>query len=62
MHYKVGKQVASIRKDKHRHLWQVPYDKLVIATGTEGSAYNTPGVMEHAYCLRDVEQARVYPE
>jgi len=35
----------------------VSYDKLAICTGSQGSTFNIPGVLEHAHFLRDVKQA-----
>eukprot|EP00208_Stichococcus_sp_RCC1054_P000285 CAMPEP_0206135826 /NCGR_PEP_ID=MMETSP1473-20131121/1091_1 /ASSEMBLY_ACC=CAM_ASM_001109 /TAXON_ID=1461547 /ORGANISM="Stichococcus sp, Strain RCC1054" /LENGTH=532 /DNA_ID=CAMNT_0053527941 /DNA_START=118 /DNA_END=1716 /DNA_ORIENTATION=- len=35
----------------------VTYDKLVIATGSQGSTFGIPGVKEHAHFLRDVRDA-----
>lgn len=36
---------------------QVPYDKLVIATGSQGSTFGIPGVLEHTTFLRDIHHA-----
>ncbi|MEW5311892.1 MAG: hypothetical protein WDW38_003569 [Sanguina aurantia] len=35
----------------------VPYDKLAICTGSQGSTFGIPGVLEHAHFLRDVKQS-----
>ncbi|KAF8061375.1 NDA1 [Scenedesmus sp. PABB004] len=35
----------------------VPYDKLAICTGSQGSTFGIPGVEEHAHFLRDVRHA-----
>jgi len=35
----------------------VPYDKLVLATGSQGSTFGIPGVLQHTHFLRDVHQA-----
>ncbi|EFJ46064.1 hypothetical protein VOLCADRAFT_63040, partial [Volvox carteri f. nagariensis] len=35
----------------------VSYDKLAICTGSQGSTFGIPGVLEHAHFLRDVKQA-----
>ncbi|KAG2490335.1 hypothetical protein HYH03_011284 [Edaphochlamys debaryana] len=37
--------------------FEVPYDKLAICTGSLGSTFGVPGVLEHAHFLRDVKQA-----
>lgn len=34
------------------------YDKLVLATGSQGSTFGIPGVTEHTHFLRDIHQAR----
>lgn len=33
----------------------IPYDKLVIAVGCYSQTFNTPGVKEHAFFLKDVK-------
>lgn len=38
--------------------YHVPYDKLIIATGSRSQSFGTPGVMEHANFLKDVREAR----
>ncbi|KAF5831526.1 hypothetical protein DUNSADRAFT_12996 [Dunaliella salina] len=38
-------------------LFKVPYDKLVISTGSQGSTFGIPGVLEHTHFLRDLHQA-----
>ncbi|GFR52047.1 hypothetical protein Agub_g14566, partial [Astrephomene gubernaculifera] len=35
----------------------LPYDKLAICTGSQGSTFGIPGVQQHALFLRDVAQA-----
>lgn len=35
--------------------FQIPYDKLVIAVGCYSQTFNTPGVKEHAFFLKDVK-------
>ncbi|GLI68456.1 hypothetical protein VaNZ11_012878 [Volvox africanus] len=37
--------------------FSVSYDKLAICTGSQGSTFGIPGVLEHAHFLRDVKQA-----
>lgn len=37
--------------------FEVPYDKVCIATGSQGSTFGIPGVLEHTHFLRDVHQA-----
>jgi NADH dehydrogenase len=39
-------------------LYDVPYDKLVIAVGAYSQTFGIPGVREHAHFLRDVGDAR----
>jgi NADH dehydrogenase FAD-containing subunit len=36
----------------------MPYDKLVVAVGAYAQTFNTPGVREHAFFLKDVNDAR----
>lgn len=38
--------------------YDVPFDKLVVATGCRSASFNTPGVLEHANFLKDVREAR----
>lgn len=38
--------------------YALPYDKLVIATGTYNRTFGTPGVRENAWFLKDVQNAR----
>lgn len=38
--------------------YHVPYDKLIIATGSRSQSFGTPGVMENANFLKDVREAR----
>lgn len=51
---KARQQIAQ-RKGK---LWQVDYDKLVIAVGCYSNTFGTPGVKEHAYFMKDIGGAR----
>ncbi|KAI8812158.1 FAD/NAD(P)-binding domain-containing protein [Cladochytrium replicatum] len=36
----------------------IPFDRLVIATGSYANTFNIPGVAEHAFFLKEVEHAR----
>lgn len=45
-----------IAKDKAH--FNLNYDKLVVAVGCYAQTFNTPGVREHAYFLKDVTDAR----
>ncbi|CAO1624354.1 unnamed protein product [Parajaminaea phylloscopi] len=38
--------------------YALPFDKLVIAAGTYNRTFNTPGVVENAWFLKDVQNAR----
>src|SRR5262249_19945139 len=40
---------------------RVPYDKLVIAIGSESNDFNTPGVRQHAFPLNNGWQAHLFP-
>lgn len=42
----------------HVPMFPVKYDKLVVAVGSYSQTFNTPGVREHAYFLKDVGDAR----
>jgi len=48
------KQVEAVSDGIH---FKVPYDKLVISTGSQGSTFGIPGVLEHTNFLRDLHQA-----
>jgi NADH dehydrogenase len=39
---------------------RVPYDKLVIAIGSESNDFNTPGVRDHAFTLDNAWQAHLF--
>lgn len=43
---------------KKGKLFDMTFDKLVIAVGCYSQTFNTPGVREHAYFLKDVGDAR----
>ncbi|KAK8057650.1 hypothetical protein PG996_011587 [Apiospora saccharicola] len=43
---------------KRGEIFEVPYDKLVIACGSYSQTFGIEGVREHAYFLRDVGDAR----
>jgi NADH dehydrogenase FAD-containing subunit len=45
-------------KMKKGELFNLKYDKLVIAVGAYSQTFGTPGVKEHAYFLKDVGDAR----
>jgi NADH dehydrogenase FAD-containing subunit len=40
------------------NIFQLKYDKLVVAVGSYNQTFNTPGIKEHAYFLKDVGDAR----
>eukprot|EP01136_Pigoraptor_vietnamica_P010554 Opistho-1_new@48317 len=40
------------------HWHEVPYDRLVIAVGAVPNTFNVPGVMEHAFFLKELSDAR----
>ncbi|KAJ9514051.1 hypothetical protein QJQ45_021142 [Haematococcus lacustris] len=50
------KKVVQARSDDGV-MFEVAYDKLVVATGSQGSTFGIPGVLEHTHFLRDVHQA-----
>lgn len=43
---------------KKKANFDLDYDKLVVAVGCYAQTFNTPGVREHAYFLKDVTDAR----
>lgn len=43
---------------KKGELFEMPYDKLIISVGCYAQTFNTPGVKENAYFLKDVGDAR----
>ncbi|KAL1304869.1 hypothetical protein AAFC00_003793 [Neodothiora populina] len=47
----------TVEKKKGK-IFDMQYDKLVIAVGCYSQTFNTPGVREHAYFLKDVGDAR----
>ncbi|RSH82657.1 uncharacterized protein EHS24_007651 [Apiotrichum porosum] len=53
-HYSAEIEAAYTPSDAY----DVPYDKLVIATGCRSAWFGTPGVREHAHFLKDVREAR----
>lgn len=46
-----------VRKSKGK-VFDMAWDKLVVAVGCYSQTYDTPGVREHAYFLKDVGDAR----
>lgn len=44
-------------KKKQGHLFDLKYDKLVVAVGCYSQTFKTPGVRENAYFLKDVTDA-----
>lgn len=45
-------------KTTERKTWELPYDKLCIAVGAYSQTFNTPGVKEHAFFLKSMDDAR----
>ena len=43
---------------KQGRLFDLKYDKLVVAVGCYSQTFNTPGVRENAFFLKDVSDAR----
>lgn len=39
-------------------LFRMSYDKLVVSVGSYAQTFGIPGVKEHAYFLKDVQDAR----
>ena len=48
----------SIEIKNHVPVFPVKYDKLVVTVGSYSQTFNTPGVRENAYFLKDVGDAR----
>jgi NADH dehydrogenase FAD-containing subunit len=45
-------------KETSRPIFEVPYDRLVIACGARSNTFGIKGVAEHAYFLKEIEDAR----
>ncbi len=41
-----------------RPVFDMNYDILVVAIGSENNTFNTPGVKEHAHLLKEIPDAR----
>ena len=54
--YNVEKEVTEAKQQGK--LFDMSYDKLVIAVGCYSQTFGTPGVKENAYFLKDVGDAR----
>jgi len=54
----IGHVVGSKEAAKKGRLFDLAYDKLVIAVGCYSQTFGTPGVREHALFLKDVGDAR----
>lgn len=52
-----NRAIASKPKKQGR-LFDLKYDKLVVAVGCYSQTFNTPGVRENAFFLKDVNDAR----
>jgi NADH dehydrogenase FAD-containing subunit len=50
-------KIEGIREDGDV-LFDVPYDKLIVTVGAYAQTFGTPGVQEHAFFLKDVNDAR----
>ena len=50
------KMLANLRRKKK--IWNVKYDKLVVAVGCYSNTFGTKGVREHAYFLKNISDAR----
>jgi NADH dehydrogenase FAD-containing subunit len=54
-----GKSGRVVKREKEQgKMFDISYDKLVIAVGCYSQTFNTPGVKEHAFFLKDVGDAR----
>jgi NADH dehydrogenase FAD-containing subunit len=49
--------IEGIREDGDT-IFDVPYDKLIVTVGAYAQTFGTPGVTEHAFFLKDVNDAR----
>lgn len=55
----VGEEAKEKQVEKQKgKMFDMKWDKLVIAVGCYSQTFNTPGVKEHAYFLKDVGDAR----
>ncbi|KAK5937106.1 hypothetical protein PMZ80_010646 [Knufia obscura] len=48
----------SVHLENHVPVFPVKYDKLIVTVGSYSQTFNTPGVKENAYFLKDVGDAR----
>jgi NADH:ubiquinone reductase (H+-translocating) len=59
-----GPETGAMREKEHLRQWEhgqvfeVPYDKLVIAVGSFNQTFQTPGVRENALFLKDIGDSR----
>jgi NADH dehydrogenase FAD-containing subunit len=52
-----GRKVVHCRTDKETQ-FALPYDRLVLAAGARSSTFDIAGVQEHAFFLKEIEDAR----
>lgn len=45
-------------KSRKGKIFDLSYDKLVVSVGCYSQTFNTPGVKEHAYFLKDIGNSR----
>ena len=57
-HTKGEERVEKQKKSKQGRIWDVQYDKLVVAVGCYSQTFGTKGVKENAFFLKDVGDAR----
>jgi NADH dehydrogenase len=62
--YEEGPETGSMRGKEHLRQWEqgqmfeIPYDKLVIAVGCVSQTFDTPGVRENALFFKDIGDSR----
>ena len=53
-----GDEGKAVEKKKKGKMFDMTWDKLVVTVGCYSQTFNTPGVKENAYFLKDVGDAR----
>ena len=55
---KLMEQQDNVRLQDHVPIFPIKYDKLVVTVGSYSQTFNTPGIRENAYFLKDIGDAR----
>ncbi|MBM4097578.1 MAG: hypothetical protein FJ261_12470 [Planctomycetes bacterium] len=54
----LDKRVAHCHSAVGETRWEQPYDAVVLAVGSVTNTFGIPGVEKHAYCLKEIDDAR----